>query len=468
GLLPGAGGTQLLPRLVGVGTALAMMLDGRPRRVGDPSLSGLIDEIAENDELLDCALRFASDIAGAPPRRSSELPVPTVDTALFDEQRKAIAVRTRGLISPPKIIDCVQAATTLSLQEGMRLERRTFLECLDSSQSAGLRHAFFAERAAAKVPGLDRDTAVRAIGEIAVVGAGTMGAGIAYSCLTAGYSVKLLDREPAGIERGTATVGKLVQGGIERRKLSKAQAERLLAKFEHGTDFNALRDADLVIEAVFENMAIKQQVFRDLGKVCKPGAMLASNTSTLDIDAIAAASGRPCDVLGLHFFSPAHLMRLLEIVRGRDTADDVLATSLALAKSLGKTGVVVGNCHDFVGNRMLYSYGRENQLLLLEGAAPEYIDRALCDWGMAMGPNAVGDLAGLDVGYKARQERSDLPDDPRYYRIADMLAEQGRYGQKTGRGIYRYEDGSRKPIPDPKVQLMINAEAARLGVLQRE
>ena len=255
---------------------------------------------------------------------------------------------------------------------------------------------------------------------------------------------------------------------MERGKLAQADADALLARFESGHDLDAVRDADLVIEAVFENMQIKQDVFRHLGKHCKAGAVLATNTSTLDVDAIAAASGRPADVIGLHFFSPAHIMRLLEIVRGRETSTPVLATALALAKALGKIGVVVGNCYGFVGNRMLYSYGRENQLLLLEGAPPEAIDRALYDWGMAMGPNAVGDLAGLDIGYNARKERSDLPDDPRFYRIANLLAEQGRYGQKTGRGMYRYEDGSRTPIPDPEVQAMINAEAERLGIRQRQ
>jgi 3-hydroxyacyl-CoA dehydrogenase len=242
---------------------------------------------------------------------------------------------------------------------------------------------------------------------------------------------------------------------------------RSLERFRSSSDFESVRDADLVIEAVFENMAIKKEVFGRLDAICRPGAILATNTSTLDVDEIAAATARPGDVIGLHFFSPAHVMRLLEIVRGAHTSNDVLATALDLSKRLGKIGVVVGNCFGFVGNRMLYSYGRENQLLLLEGAAPEYIDKVLCDWGMAMGPNAVGDLAGLDVGYKVRQERKDLPDDPRFYRIANRLAELGRFGQKTGKGIYRYEPGSRAPVPDPEVEALIRDEAAALGIEQR-
>jgi 3-hydroxyacyl-CoA dehydrogenase len=308
---------------------------------------------------------------------------------------------------------------------------------------------------------------VRAIERAAVIGAGTMGVGIAYACLGAGFTVHLLDNDDAGLERGKTAIRALFDGGVARGKISTSEMEDGLRRLYTTRDYEDLRDTDLVIEAVFENMAIKQEVFGKLAAACKTGAILATNTSTLDVDAIAAATDRPADVIGLHFFSPAHVMRLLEIVRGEETAQDVVATALKLAKSLGKIGVVVGNCFGFVGNRMLYSYGRENQLLLLEGAQPEYIDRVLTDWGMAMGPNAVGDLAGLDVGYKVRRERKDLPDDPRFYRVADMLAELGRFGQKTGKGIYRYEPGARAPIPDPEVQALIKNEAARLGVEQR-
>ncbi|HEX5764314.1 MAG TPA: 3-hydroxyacyl-CoA dehydrogenase NAD-binding domain-containing protein, partial [Woeseiaceae bacterium] len=302
---------------------------------------------------------------------------------------------------------------------------------------------------------------------VAVIGAGTMGAGIAYGCLAAGFGVRLLDKDEASLGRGLATIEKLFEGGIARGKIDRREMQAAMERFQAVSDFAGLKEVDMVIEAVFENMAIKKEVFSRLDASCKHGAILATNTSTLDVDEIASATSRPQDVIGLHFFSPAHIMRLLEIVRGRETSGDVIATSLALARKLGKTGVVVGNCFGFVGNRMLYSYGRENQLLLLEGAAPEYIDKVLRDWGMAMGPNAVGDLAGLDVGYKVRQERKDLPADPRFYRVADMLAELGRFGQKTGKGIYRYEAGSREPVPDPEVRELIRNEAKRLGVEQR-
>jgi 3-hydroxyacyl-CoA dehydrogenase len=318
------------------------------------------------------------------------------------------------------------------------------------------------------VPGIGKETPQRGISKVAVIGAGTMGAGIAYNCLTTGLEVTLLDNSDEGLARGEKTIESLYQGGVDRGKISTDDMQSGLGRFSASQDYKDIADVDIVIEAVFESMAVKKEVFGALDKVLKPGAILASNTSTLSIDEIAASTSRPQDVIGLHFFSPAHIMRLLEIVRGEDTADEVIATSLTLAKRLKKIGVVVGNCFGFVGNRMLYSYGRENQFLLLEGAAPEYIDKVLYDWGMAMGPNAVGDLAGLDVGYKVRQERTDLPDDPRYYRVATVLAEMGRYGQKTGKGTYLYPKGSRKPEPDPEVAAIIKAEAEKLGVEQRD
>jgi 3-hydroxyacyl-CoA dehydrogenase len=412
-------------------------------------------------------LELAASKVADGPRRIREMSVPDVDGDHFDETRKAVAKKTRGLISPEKIIQCVEKSTQVDFDEGCKFEREAFLECKSSTQSAGLRHAFFAERAVSKVPGIGNDTTVRELGSIAVLGAGTMGAGIAYNCLTSGFNVHLLDNDEAGLERGETTIRKLFEGGIARGKISEEKMAEGIGRLNTTTDYAGIADADLVIEAVFENLAIKKEVFEKLDAVCKDGAILATNTSTLDVDAIAGATRRPHDVIGLHFFSPAHIMRLLEIVRGAKTSSEVIATSLALAKRLRKIGVVVGNCFGFVGNRMLYSYGRENQFLLLEGAAPEHIDRALYDWGMAMGPNAVGDLAGLDVGYKVRQERTDLPDDPRFYRVADLLVEQGRFGQKTGKGMYLYADGSRNPTPDPDVQTLINRESERLGIERR-
>ncbi|MDX1480036.1 MAG: 3-hydroxyacyl-CoA dehydrogenase NAD-binding domain-containing protein [Woeseiaceae bacterium] len=468
GLLPGAGGTQRLPRLVGVEAALDIMLSGRIVPAAQAKSIGLVDEIAEDDGLLEAAADFAHGKRNEKPPRVRDLSVPPFDAQVFDATLQRIAPRTRGLLSPGKIVDCVERATTDDYENGVAFEREAFAECKASPQSDGLRHAFFAEREVGRVPGLDKDTPPRDVERIAVIGAGTMGAGIAYAALLSGFDVELIDNSASGLDRGRKTIDGYFAYAVDKGKLSAAAADERRGKLGTRNDYENLSGVDLVIEAVYESMALKEEVFSALDARCRDGAILATNTSTLDVDRIAAATGRPQDVVGLHFFSPAHVMKLLEIVRGRETSDDVLATSMALARRLGKIGVVVGNCFGFVGNRMLYSYGRENQLMLLEGAPPETIDRVLCDWGMAMGPNAVGDLAGLDVGYKVRQERTDLPDDPRFYRVADRLAELGRYGQKTGQGIYRYEKGSRQPVPDPAVTDIIREEAARLGVPQRD
>jgi len=468
GLLPGAGGTQRLPRLIGAGAAMDMMLTGQPVKASTAMELGAIDRLTESDDLPGAAVAYATECVAQGSRRLRDLEVARVEPSLFAAKREEIASRTRGLISPEKIIQAVEWSTKTDFDEGSATERRLFMECMASPQSSGLRHAFFAEREVWKVPGIDKDTPMRTIAKVAVIGAGTMGAGIAYACLAAGYDVILLDNDEAGLNRGDKTIRDLYAGGVQRGKVAETDMLAGLERFQTSQQYADIADVDIVIEAVFESMAVKKAVFAALDKVVKPGAILATNTSTLSVDEIAAATVRPQDVIGLHFFSPAHIMRLLEIVRGAKTANDVLATSLDLAKRLGKIGVVVGNCFGFVGNRMLYSYGRENQFLLLEGAAPETVDRVLHDWGMAMGPNAVGDLAGLDVGYKVRRERTDLPDDPRFYRVADVIVEMGRYGQKTGKGMYSYEPGSRKPIPDPEVTAIIRAEADKLGIEQRE
>jgi len=468
GLLPGASGTQRLPRLIGAQQAMDFMLSGKPLKTGLALELGAIDHVADSEDLAAEAIAFAGECIEKGPRRIRDMEMPPVDPTVFDAVRNSIATKIRGLISPELIIQCVEQATKTSFDEGLAAERRFFLECMASPQSAGLRHAFFAERQVAKVPGISKDVSERNLKSVAVIGAGTMGAGIAYNCLTSGLDVTLLDNSEDGLARGVKTIKSLYASGVDRGKLSEADVQQGLERFSSSQSYDAITSADIVIEAVFESMAIKKEVFGALDRVLKPGAILATNTSTLSVDEIAAATNRPQDVIGLHFFSPAHIMRLLEIVRGEQTADDVIVSSLSLVKKLKKIGVVVGNCFGFVGNRMLYSYGRENQLMLLEGAAPDYIDQVLVDWGMAMGPNAVGDLAGLDVGYKVREERTDLPDDPRFYRVADVLAEMGRYGQKTGKGMYRYEQGSRKPIPDPEVTALIQGEAARLDIEQRE
>ena len=468
GLLPGASGTQRLPRLIGAERAMDMMLSGAPIKAAKAAELGAIDRVDGGDDLRAGAIAYAGECVQEGPRRVCDMSVPPVDPSVFEATRQKVAPRTRGLVSPGEIIDCVEKATQLDFAAALEEERKAFLRCMDSPQSRGLRHAFFAERAVARVPGIDKQTPRRELGKAAVIGAGTMGAGIAYNCLSRGLDVTLMDSSDEGLERGRITIEGLYQGGVDRGKLSAADMEAGLQRLELSQDYATIADADIVIEAVFESMAVKKEVFAALDAVLKPGAVLASNTSTLSIDEIAAATSRPADVIGLHFFSPAHIMRLLEIVRGEHTSKEVIATSLDLARRLGKIGVVVGNCFGFVGNRMLYSYGRESQLLLLEGATPAHIDKVLYDWGMAMGPNAVGDLAGLDVGYKTRKERPDPPDDPRFYRSADVLVEMGRYGQKTGKGNYRYEEGSRTPIPDPEVEAIILDEARKLGIERRE
>ncbi len=468
GLLPGASGTQRLPRLSGIQKALDMILSGNPLSAVEALKIGIIDKIVNTDELQAAAIAYAEELIVTGPRRICDMNAPQSNPTLFDNTRKKIAVKTRGLISPEKIIRCVELSTQIDFEQGCKREREFFLECKASPQSSGLRHAFFAERAASKVPGISKKSLVREINSVAVIGAGTMGSGIAYSCLNAGCELTLLDNNDHSLECGRKTIRNLYKVGVDRGKISKVQMENGLSRFKISKNYDELNNVDLVIEAVFENLNVKKEVFGKIDAACKKGTILATNTSSLDVDEIASATKRPEDVIGLHFFSPAHIMRLLEIVRGTKTSNEVIASSLALAKRLGKIGVVVGNCFGFVGNRMLYSYGRENQRLLLEGAPPEYIDRVLYDWGMAMGPNAVGDLAGLDVGYKVRQERSDLPNAPTFYRIADMLVEQKRYGQKTGKGMYNYEQGSRMPVADVQVQEMIRIEAKRLGIKQRQ
>ncbi|MCZ0954764.1 MAG: 3-hydroxyacyl-CoA dehydrogenase NAD-binding domain-containing protein [Rhodospirillaceae bacterium] len=470
GLIPGAGGTQRLPRLVGAERALDMMISGKPVNAAEAAAMGIVDRLAQSGNLLDEAMNFARELVagGEPPRLIRDLSVQPVDTEFFTEYRKRIARKTRGLMSPERIVRCVEASLHVLIDQALKEEREHFFECMASPQSSALRHLFFAERQAVKPPpGVSAASKVPQIRRIAVIGAGTMGAGIAYSCLGAGYEVTVLDNDESGLARGQTTIKGLYEGGVARGKVSREKAEDGLGRLTTSQEYAAVAEADLVIEAVFESMAVKREVFARLDRVCGPDAILATNTSTLDVDRIAAATDRPGKVIGTHFFSPAHIMRLVEIVRGAQTGDSEIVTALALAKRLRKVGVVVGNCFGFVGNRMLYGYGRESQLLLLEGAAPEQIDGALQDWGMAMGPHAMGDLAGLDVGYSVRRERTDSPDDPRFYRMADVLVEAGRLGRKTGKGMYLYESGSRAPIPDPDVDAWIAREAEALGVERR-
>lgn len=465
GLLPGSGGTQRLPRLVGAAPALSIMLSGDSFGVGRAVELGIVDRVVEPSGLAAAALDFAAQRAalGTAPRRLRDLKVPggSLDSSATAKERAAALRKFPGVRSVDAIIECIEAASNQEFDAGLALSRRRFEECRKSDASRALRHLFFAERDSR--PGAE----AREVREVGVLGAGTMGAGIAISLATAGYRVTLVDTNEAALSKGIDRLTSTLRAAAEKGRMDAPTAEAAIARVRPAATLEGLAGADLVIEAVFESLSVKRDVFAQLGRICRPGAVLASNTSTLDMDAIAEASGLPAEVVGMHFFSPANIMRLVEIVRGAKSAPDVIATAQAVTRRMGKLGVVVGNCFGFVGNRMLYAYGRENQFLMLEGAAPAQVDAALEAFGMAMGPNAVGDLAGLDVGYRVRRERKDLPDDPRYYRVADLLVESGRLGQKTGRGAYTYPQGSRRPERDAEVEAMIVAESTRLGIARR-
>ncbi|NNC64720.1 MAG: 3-hydroxyacyl-CoA dehydrogenase [Gammaproteobacteria bacterium] len=470
GLIPGASGTQRLPRLVGIEAALEFMLAGRPVDAARANELDLIDCVAAADDLLDAAIEHARGLAAReePLRRIRELPVAAVAPDFFAAYRKAMAARTRGQFAPDCIFQSVENALTMPFDEAVVAERELFMRCMASPQSKALRYAFFAERLVSKPPEFAIDAEPLAISTVAIVGAGTMGVGIAQSCLAAGFDVLLQDISDEQLDSAHAKIAKIFDAAVAKGRMDRETGAALLAKLRTSSDPGDLASADLVIEAVYENLDLKRGIFAELDRICPASTLLATNTSTLDVDAVAAVTRRPQDVLGLHFFSPAHVMRLIEIVRAECSSPVAVATGVAFAKQLGKLGVVVGNAHGFVGNRMFHSYGREAQSLLLEGASPEQIDRALVDWGMAMGPHAVGDLAGLDVGYKIRRERGGAQDDPGYFRVADVLAEAGRYGQKSGAGMYRYAPGSREPQPDPEVTRIIEREAAALGIERRE
>jgi 3-hydroxyacyl-CoA dehydrogenase len=469
GLLPGAGGTQWAPRLMGVRAALDLMISGKPVGAGAALGAGLIDRIAEG-ELLAAAKDYARELveAGSGPRRTSDLPVDAsqIPDDFFPEMRAGVAKKTRTLPAPQRIIDCVEDAVNLDIHTALENERDRFTGLMYSSESAGLRHVFFAERQAAKVEGISADTPLREVRSVGIIGAGTMGGGIAMNVVVAGMPVTVLEINQEALDAGLSVVRKNFERSAEKGRFSVQQVEEFMGRIRGTTTYDDLEEVDLVIEAVFENPDIKCEVFRTLDEACKPGAILASNTSFQDIDAIAAVTTRPQDVLGMHFFSPANVMKLLEVVRGEETADDVLATVMALARRIRKVPVLARVCYGFIGNRMLEGYMRQAQMVLLEGATPAQVDGALERFGMAMGPIAVADLSGLDVGYKARKAIPDLPDHPAYH-VTDQLVESGRLGQKTGAGFYRYDPVSRRRIEDPEVESMIRVEAAKLGIEQR-
>ena len=474
GLIPGAGGTQRAPRLMPVADALDLMISGSPMGAPDALAKGLVDEIVEGD-LLDGAIARAERQLdeNAPIRRVSEIALApdSVEPGFFDAYRKSMARRTRGYFAPERIVESVENVFRMAFSEGATREQELFSECMDSPQSAGMRHVFFAEREVAKIPDIPKDTATRPVEKAAVIGAGTMGGGIAMNFANAGIPVTVLEVESAALDRGLGVVRANYENTMRKGRLSEDDVERRMGLITGTLEFADLAGADLVVEAVFENMDLKKQVFTRLEQVCKAGAIIASNTSTLDVDEIAAITNRPGDILGLHFFSPANVMRLLEVVRGEKTSPEVLATCMQVARAIRKIGVVSGVCYGFIGNRMLEGYLRECGFMLLEGASAEQIDEVIYDFGLPMGPNAMMDLAGQDVGAKIRVERratGDLPDDERYGLVSDKIVALGRHGQKTRAGVYKYESGSRAPIPDPEVVALIETEAARLGIERRE
>ncbi len=471
GLLPGAGGTQRLPRVAGVKAALDIITSGNPVPAKKAHDMGLVNEIIEGD-LLEGAIGYARDLvdSGAPLKRIRDINIDpaTIEPGFFEQARKRVNARARGQIAPDRIVSCLEAAVNLPFDKAIERERELFRELVTSPESAAMRHIFFAERQAAKIKGLPRETPVREVKQAAIIGGGTMGGGIAMCFANVGIPVTLLEVNDEALDRGLKIIRKNYGITVKRGKLRETDVKQRMALITGTTDYADIAGADIVIEAVFENLELKKEIFAKLDETCKAGAILATNTSYQDVDAIAAATSRPQDVVGTHFFSPANVMRLLEVVRGEKTADDVLATTMGLGKRIGKVCALSGVCYGFIGNRMLTGYGREAQLLLLEGCTPQQVDSTLEKFGMAMGPVAMGDLAGLDVGYKARQSRKTEGDDPRPYAVSTRLVESGRLGQKSGAGYYKYDSETRARISDPEVEAMIREEAEKFGIGQRE
>ena len=458
GICPGAGGTQRLPRLVGIEKAIDMICSGDPIPAAKAAELGVIDRIVDGD-LREGTLAFTRELltTNAPlvkVRDRNDLL--KADPEIFANARKTWAKKKRGFEAPQRCIDAVEAAATKSFDEGMRIEREIIEELMASAQSRAQRHFFFAERQANKIPDVPKDTPLRDIDKAAILGAGTMGGGIAMNFANAGIPTIIVEQSQEALDRGLGIIRKNYENSAKRGRITAEQVEQRMACLSGSLDFDtAVSDADIVIEAVFENMALKKEIFGKLDAACKPGCILATNTSTLDVDEIAACTSRPQDVIGLHFFSPANVMRLLEEVRGKATAKDVIATCMSLAKRIGKVPVMVGVCHGFVGNRMLHAYFNQAFALLYEGCQPQDVDGALYAHGLAMGPFAMSDLAGLDVSWRIRQETGEKSP------IADRICEMGRFGQKTGGGYYDYKEGSRAPVPNDEVAQIVEEEGIR-------
>lgn len=469
GLIPGAGGTQRLPRLIGIESAIAMVTDGKPVSSTQAAALGLVDRMFDTaQEVETAAIAFAGTLGSGrrTARTAPQIALPD-DPSFVSRQKEEVARHAKGREAPLQALEAILEGCGLPLDEGLAREKAIFLKCRVSRQSRALKHVFFAERKAAQVKGIGREIKPCAVEHVAVIGAGTMGSGIATACLQAGLKVTLIDVSPASLERGCKAVGKIIQGNVAKGRISEAAAAETLARLISGDTVEAAATADVIIEAVVESMAVKQAVFAQLDQIAKPGAVLATNTSTLDVNEIASVTQRPQDVIGLHFFSPAHVMRLLEIVRGSQTSPGTLKTALELTRRIGKVGVVVGVCYGFVGNRMLEPYAREAHRLLLEGATPAQVDGVLTRFGMAMGVLAMCDMAGNDVGALMRREHhTAIAQDPSYCRMGDVLDARGELGQKSGLGFYAYagRDKSERPdLPD-----LIAHEADSLGIARRD
>jgi len=470
GILPGSGGTQRLPRIIPMAEAVRLMTTGAMLPVEKAKEYGLIDEIVQGD-LLEGALSFTRKIleSKAPLRRirDQKAKLDGDPKAFFAQVREQVAKESKGYPAPLEIVACAEAAATLPFDEGRKQERVGFDRLMQGPESKALRHMFFAERQTAKIPDVPEDTPVREVKKAAVIGAGTMGGGIAMNFANAGIPVTLIDMSQAAVEKGLGIIRKNYAATVSKGRLKQEDMDKRMGLINPSTDLSSVSSSDIIVEAVFERMDVKKDLFGKLDAMAKPGAILATNTSPLDVDEIAAATKRPQDVIGTHFFSPANVMRLLEVVRGKRTDKSVLATTMKLGKALKKVPVVSGVCDGFIGNRMLEKYGQQSLFLLDEGATPQQVDGALAKFGMAMGPFTMYDMAGNDIGWEIRKRRYQERPDFVYSKIADRICEQGRFGQKTGKGFYKYEAGNRKPIPDPDVDKILDSYRSEIGTKKR-
>jgi 3-hydroxyacyl-CoA dehydrogenase len=474
GILPGAGGTQRMPRLIGVSAALDMIVSGKMLPAAKASALGILDRVVDGN-VVEAAVARALELAdgGTPMRRASALDERLAEArdnpVLFDEFRQKMARRARGFDAPYACVDCVEAAVTKPFAEGLAYERASFLKLVASDKSKAQRHAFFAEREVAKIPDVPKNTPTQPVDAAAVIGCGTMGGGIAMNFASAGIPVQVFEASQEALDKGIGTIKKNYAATVSKGRLSQEEMDQRLSLISTTLDYADLAQADVVIEAVFENMALKKEVFGTLDSICKPEAVLATNTSTLDVNEIASVTSRPDKVIGTHFFSPANVMKLMENVRGEASSPKTIATIMWLSKRIGKIGVLVGVCDGFVGNRMLYAYRRQADFLLEEGATPQQIDKVIFDFGLPMGPFTMADLAGLDVGWRIRQgQAATRPKHLRYSTVADRICELGRFGQKTGAGWYRYEAGNRTPIPDPEIEQLIVSISEEQGLTRRK